>query len=977
MIGKTIGHYEIIEQIGSGGMGEVYRARDVGLNREVALKFLPERVNLDVAVRERFKREAQAAGSLNHPNIITIHELGEHEGRMYIAMEYVQGDSLRRRIEKHPLSLQDAIDVTIQLAEGLSKAHANEITHRDIKPENVVVDRDGRCRLLDFGLAQISHATRLTKEATTVGTVHYMSPEQSQGGDVDRRTDIWSLGVLLYEMIAGDVPFTGDHETAIVYAITTKPQTPLTAVRTGVPPELERIVDKMLGKKPEQRYQTVDDLLVDLRAIRGAVGAPSPGRGRRRRSRKMTFATLGVAVTAFAAVTTWWFMRDKSAPTGAGSKSVAVLPFVNMSPDPGDEYFSDGLSEELLNVLARVQGLRVAARTSSFQFKGRTGDVADIGKQLNVSVLLEGSVRRAGERVRITAQLVDTNEGFHIWSQTYDREMGDIFAIQEDIANRVVEAMRVTLLGREEARIATRPTGNLEAYDAYLLGKHHMARRTSNGLNEALGYFGRAIELDPNFTLAYVGMADAYGLLWSYGNLPMTEAKAAMKPLIDKALELDDGLGEAYASLSQLRLFSDDPVGARAAFERAIELSPSYATAYHWYGIFLGWGNAEPEKATEMFRKAIELDPLSPIINQVWASDLADHGHFEEAIAHYKKAIEIDPSFPGAYAGLSNLYYDEYARVDESIEWMEKAIDLDPGNQTPRILLAVGLAAGGHIDSAITAFDTLAARYPENPNVFYAGGGIYRMLGRFDKALEWRRRAAELDPGDTVLGLECASALLDLGDDGAAETWARHLTPVPAAAAMLRILWSRGEIDAATELVNTATISMAAPYLREEIAYVDLARADYSTVRDRYAQAFPSLVEDADPAVYRANLRPAVMLAAAMIGTGETARAGILLQKSADVLESLPVPYRRMENPRDLVEVYALQGRRREALDELRRELEAGTIAKWWRLDFNPNLASLHDDPEFKAMVEAMRAEAARQRAEITAAMIAPPPSMR
>jgi len=966
MIGKTIGHYEILEKIGSGGMGDVYRARDTSLNRDVAIKFLPKSVTADEAIRERFKREAQAAGSLNHPNIITIHELGEHDERMFIVMELVEGQSLRQRIKERPLSFNDAIDITIQLAEGLSEAHASDITHRDIKPDNIIIDKDGRCRLLDFGLAQFSGVTRLTQEATTVGTVFYMSPEQTHGGEVDRRTDIWSLGVLLYEMIAGDVPFKGEHITAVGYAITTTTHEPLTSVRTGVPKELERIVDKMLAKKPEQRYQTVDDVMVDLRAIHKTTGElPAPKREKKRTTVMVTAAVVVLAVIA------WWLVRDDEPLREIGDPSVAVLPFANMSADPDNEYFSDGLSEELLNVLARVQGLRVAARTSSFQFKGHTGDVSEIGEQLNVSVILEGSVRRSDDQVRITVQLISADDGFHIWSHTYDREMGDIFAIQEDIANRVVEAMRVTLLGDEATRIAKQPTDNLEAYDAYLLGKHQSARRTGAALAEAVGYFEKAIELDPDFTLAYVGLADTYVLLESYGNKSSTETITRIEPLLEKALQLDDQLGETYASLAWLHLYNDRAEEARSAYERAIELSPSYATAYHWYGLFLGTEQAQPQAATAMLRKAAELDPLSPIINQAYAADLADNGRFDEALARYDKVIAIDSDFPGVYDGISSIYYDEYGRPEEALPWLDKAIERDPGNLTRRVKHAQWEAVAGRVDEAIATYDSLAAAHPNVSSVYSWGAWLHRALGQLDKAYVWRHRAAALDPEDKWLQLWCVMVLGDLGLLDTAEEWARRLPPMTSATGMALISAWRLDFGSAEEWMTQLPPS-AAGMFRESYAYVDLHYKRYATAHDRYAEVFPLLVEDDDPKVYTANLGAAIMLAAALIGTGETERAEILLEKCAAKLESFSDLQRRLEHRHSLMEVYALQGRIEDALAVMRSKVDAGIATEWSGLESNPNLAAVHAEPEYQVMITEMKAEAARQAERVPLELLEP-----
>jgi non-specific serine/threonine protein kinase len=437
----VISHYKIIRKIGAGGMGEVYLAEDSRLNRRVALKFLPDQYASDEEFKERFKREARAAAALNHPNIITIHEVAEHESRPYISMEYVEGGSLKELIAGGDLSIGRVIDVAGQICEALAKAHQAGIVHRDIKPQNILIDRDGRLRVLDFGLAKVKREAMLTQLGTTVGTVAYMSPEQARGEVVDHRTDIWAFGVVLHEMLTGEMPFKGEHEQAVIYAILNAEPQPVASLAPKVPAELEEMVNKALAKRPEQRYQAVDEVLEDLRLMREGF---------------QSGATRTLSTKAQA------------------SPSIAVLPFANLSADKDQEYFCDGMAEEIINALTQVEGLHVVARTSAFSFRGRQVDVREIGRRLNVGAVLEGSVRKAGAKLRITAQLVSVADGYHLWSEKYDRKIGgeccpeDIFCIQDEIALAIVDKLKVKLLGGEKTKILKRHTDDLDAYNLYL-----------------------------------------------------------------------------------------------------------------------------------------------------------------------------------------------------------------------------------------------------------------------------------------------------------------------------------------------------------------------------------------------------------------------------------------------------------------------------------------------------------------------------
>ncbi len=468
MIGKTISHYHIIGQIGSGGMGVVYKAEDTKLKRTVALKFLPPELTRDPEAKARFIREAQAASTLDHPNICTIHEIDETpEGQLFIVMACYEGKTLKEKIKDEGLRIKEAVDITIQIAQGLEKAHEKGIIHRDIKPANIFITADGNVKILDFGLAKLAGQAQLTKDASTLGTVAYMSPEQISGENIDQRTDIWSLGVVLYEMLTGRSPFKGDYEQAIIYSILNEEPDSISSIRSDFPAELELVIQKAMHKDSMKRYRNVNELLIDL---------------------KTTKRNLEVK---------WIDYLEKAVP------SIAVLPFVNMSADPENEYFSEGMSEDIINALSKIKDFRVAARTSTFSFKGEKIDLHEIGRKLKVETVLEGSVRKAGNRMRITAQLINVQDGYHLWSEQYDRVVADVFDIQDEITLAIVDALKVELLAGENLAVTKRYTDNVEAYNLYSKGRYYWNKMNTESFRKAIDHFQKAIAIDPSYALAY------------------------------------------------------------------------------------------------------------------------------------------------------------------------------------------------------------------------------------------------------------------------------------------------------------------------------------------------------------------------------------------------------------------------------------------------------------------------------------------
>jgi serine/threonine-protein kinase len=643
--GTVVSHYEILGKIGEGGMGVVYRARDTKLGRNVALKFLPGDLTRDREARGRFVQEARAASALDHPNICTIYEIGDSEDeRMFIAMACYDGETLADRIARGPLPLSDAVDVALQVAKGLDRAHRKGIVHRDIKPANIMLLSDGPVKIMDFGLAKLAGEIGVTRAGTTVGTVAYMSPEQARGEEVDSRSDLWSLGVVLYEMLTGERPFTGDNWQVVLGSITRDEPAPLTASRRDVPQELLAAVVRCLRKEKELRYQTASELVPDLESVR----------------RSLEISEMPVS----------------SDPV----PSVAVLPFLDMSPERDQEYFCDGMAEELINALSKLEGLRVASRTSAFQFRGKGHDIGEIGVKLNVQKVLEGGVRKAGNRLRVTAQLVNTRDGYHIWSEKFDRDLEDVFSIQDELALMIVDNLKVKLLGNERRRLLERHTDDPEAYALYTKGRYFWNKRTPDAARKAIECFEQAIRKDPDYAMAYVGLADAHIILGQDEFLIAREEQEKAREAVLAALRINDSLGEAYATLGWIKTCRDwDHSAAEEAFRRSIKLSPGYATAHHWYGIFLADGFGRFDEAISELKRARELDPLSLVIARNLGCIYYMARRYDAAIETLKQVIEMDDTFPGAHGSLADvyLYKGMYPEALEEVA-RERAFNDDP-----------------------------------------------------------------------------------------------------------------------------------------------------------------------------------------------------------------------------------------------------------------------------------------------------------
>ena len=700
--GIRVSHYRIIEKIGSGGMGEVYSAEDTELDRKVALKFLPPHLCPDEECRARFKREARAAAKLNHPNIVTIHEVSEYQGRPLFAMEHIDGQTLRDVLKESELSIDKVIDLATQICEALREAHRANIVHRDIKPSNILIDRNDRPKLVDFGLAAVQDVDPLTKSGSTLGTVGYMSPEQVRGEKTDARSDLFSLGVVLYEALTGRAPFKGDTETATMNAVLNTIPEPLARYKSNLPDELQRIVLKLLEKDQQLRYQSSAGVISDLRKLNKDLES-------------------GIV--------------SGQPATKPSRPSIATLPFRDMSPQKDQEYFCEGLAEELINALTRIEGLQVASRTSSFQFKEEKLDVREIGRKLNVKTVLEGSVRKAGNRLRITAQLVNVADGYHLWSERFDRDMEDIFAIQDEISLAIIDKLKIKLLGKEKKMLVKRHTENQEAYNLYLKGRYFWNRRHEIGFKKSIDYFQQAIEKDPLYAPAYVGIADTFNTLGYFGYLPPEEAFPKAKAAAEKALEIDAAFGDAYASLGLTSTLYDwDWSAAESAFQKALKLNPNYASAHEYYAGFLTAMGRFNEAIAEV-RRAQELDPLSLIINVYVGFFLYFARRYDESIAQCLKTLEMDPGFPLALVYLS-LAYVEKTMHQEVIEILPRA-ELAAG-ETVYTLGIIGYCYGvvGQNKKALELLDRLNELSKKRHVSSFLQSMIYIGLDRSDEAFE-------------------------------------------------------------------------------------------------------------------------------------------------------------------------------------------------------------------------------------------------
>jgi serine/threonine protein kinase/tetratricopeptide (TPR) repeat protein len=780
-----LGPYEIIALIGAGGMGEVYRAKDTKLERTVALKILPAEIASDQQRMHRFIQEAKSASALNHPNIITIYEIGQADSVNFIATEFIDGVTMREHLSSRRMKLEEMLDVAVQVASALSAAHAAGIVHRDIKPENIMLRRDGYVKVLDFGLAKlVERQTMVDSDALTkplfktapgmvMGTVVYMSPEQARGLAVDARTDIWSFAVVLYEMVAGQAPFKGETATDVIVAVVKTEPPPLSDYVPDVPAELERIVMKALDKDREQRYQTIEDLLIDLRRLRkrveaeaemgrtiplrlkgGVVSATSSGRSAIETPKRVSTAELGVAhptssaeylvsaikrnkkntavglailIISIVGVAYFSFVRSSN----AAIDSIAVLPFTNITVDPSTEYLSDGITESIINSLSRLPRMRVMARSTVFSYKGQQVDPRKVGRDLGVDAVLMGRVNQRGDTLIIQADLVNVADGSQLWGEQYNRKFADIFAVQEEIAREVSDKLRLRLSGEQKQQLAKRYTENTEAYQLYLKGRYYWNKRTEETLKQAIEYFNQAIALDPSYALAYAGVADCYHILPFYSDLQAKDLCPKARAAAIKALEIDDTLAEAHAALAMVKWDYDwDFAGAEREFKQALELNPNYASVHQWYAEYLATMGRHEEAIAEA-KRAREIDPLSLIINTVEGFIFYLARKYDLAIEKLRKTLEMDPNFARAHLYLGQAYVEK-RRYEEAIAEFQKAATLSGNSPETLALLGYANAVSGKKSEAQKIVKELSERRYTSP---YWMAVVHTSLNEKDQAL--------------------------------------------------------------------------------------------------------------------------------------------------------------------------------------------------------------------------------------------------
>ena len=736
-IGQNFSHYQILEKLGEGGMGVVYKAFDSSLKRNVALKFLPANLTEHISTRKRFIVEAQAASALDHPNICNIHEINETEdGQLYICMAYYDGESLRQKIKKAPLTFEESLDIFFHIAQGLKAAHEEKIVHRDIKPGNIIITDKGEVKIVDFGLAKLA-GEKLTESISTKGTIAYMAPEVIRNLPEDHRVDLWSLGVVLYEMLTGHLPFKGEYPEPLMYSIVNEEPKLLSEYLNNVPELLQNIIDKLLKKDPDERYQNLSDLLVDLTSFvkedDSIMIKTKPAIVKLfLRKKAYLYGSIAILLTILLLI----FGKPYLFPERSDENTIAVLPLESITQDSEQEWFTNGMTDALITELAQISGLRVISRSSSMQYKGINKAPPQIATELGVRYLVDGSVVKMGDLIKVSARLIDAYEDEYIWAKEYEREFIKILGLQGEIAQTIASQIKVKLTPQEETRLDITRSVNPETYELYMKGMYHLNKRTPAGLEKGMAYLNQAVEKDPTEPLAHAGLSLGYSIM-AHTPKPIPDASRLSKEAALIALELDDNLAEAHLALAMVRIYGEwDKVGAGESYRRALELNPNLPLAYlhyGWYQLIMG----HPKEGQKLMQRAIDLDPLSNIYPAELAWVNYSIGEYDKTIDLAQKSLELVPDFPFALFVLGTGYAGK-GMYEKAIEVQRKSAELSPFWKWG---LAHTYALAGYTDEALK----IAAELEKRSEIWdtWCLAVVYSAIGDRGRMFYWLEKAYE------------------------------------------------------------------------------------------------------------------------------------------------------------------------------------------------------------------------------------------